>query len=245
MSIKNDALTELATVRDEARLQAHLLSMDARERWAALEVELDALERKLTQTGERATESAIASARALAQVVAEFFREHVPQSGSALSMPVATIMSRTVRTCLPTDSLNRAAQNMWEGNCGALPVVSHDGLIVGMITDRDICMASYTQGRELSALTVEGSMSRAIKAVSVDEPISRVLEVMGAGQVRRLPVIQAGRVVGMVALADVARVVGTERSGHAAAYQALARALAAISLAPEQSSALLQAQAAE
>ncbi|HEY0465623.1 MAG TPA: CBS domain-containing protein [Polyangiaceae bacterium] len=191
MSINNDALAGLATVRDETRLQAHLLSMEARERWAELELELDSLEGRLTQAGERASESAVASARDLAQTVLDFFKEHV-QSQSLLAKPVAAIMSREVRSCSPDDSLNRAAQMMWEGNCGALPVVSHEGLIVGMITDRDVCMASYTQGQKLSALTVESAMSSAVRACEADEPISRVLEIMEESRVRRVPVIRAG-----------------------------------------------------
>ena len=241
MSIKNEALAELATARDEARLQAHLLSMDARERWAALEMDLDSLERRLTQTGERATESALASARELAQAVVEFFKE---QFQSTLSMPAAAIMSRTVRSCSPTDSLNHAAQIMWESNCGALPVLTHEGLIAGMLTDRDVCMASYTQGKTLSALTVEHAMSRGVKACLGAEPISRVLQIMAESQVRRVPVIEAGAVVGMIALADIARLVEMTHSGRSAACDELAKALAAISRAPE-SEALNQAQAAE
>jgi len=233
MSIKNEALAELATARDEARLHAHLLSMDARERWATLESKLESLERKLIDAGEHATQSALESASVLARVVVEFFREHAQQSGPALSVPAGAIMSDGVRSCLPGDSLNRAAQIMWEANCGALPVVSHEGLIVGMISDRDVCMASYTQGQALQALTVEHAMSTGVKAVSVDEPISRVLEIMQTSQVRRVPVIRAGTAVGMVSLADIAGLVQRQRVGRVAASDALATTLAAISRAPD------------
>jgi len=241
MSIKNDALAELAVARDEARLHAHLLSMDARERWRALEVQLDTFEWNLLQTSERVSESATASARKLALGVVEFFREHAP-TGPALSRPVAEIMTCAVHCCLPSDSLNRAAQIMWEGNCGALPVVNADGIIVGMITDRDICMASYTQGRDLPALTVELAMSRSVKACAADEPISRALEIMEQSKVRRVPVIQEGKVQGIVTLADVARLVQTPHRADGAAREALARALAGIIQGPE---AFSTAQAAE
>jgi len=243
MSIKDEALAELATVRDEARLHTHLLSMDAHKRWEALETELVSLERKLTQSGERATDSVLASTRELAQAVVEFFKEHV-QSEAALSTPTSAIMSRAVQSCSPGDSLNRAAQIMWEFNCGALPVVSDEGLIFGMITDRDVCMASYTRGQNLSALTVDHAMSRSVKACSADEPIRRALEIMEQSQVRRVPVIEAGKVVGIVALADIARLVEGKRIGRAAARDALAKALAAISQAPP-GQALNPAQAAE
>ena len=74
MSMKNEVFAELATARDEARLHAHLLSMDARERWGKLEIELESLERTLTQKGEHATESVLESARDLAQAVIAFFK---------------------------------------------------------------------------------------------------------------------------------------------------------------------------
>jgi len=244
MPIKNEALAELAIARDEARLQAHLLSMEARERWRTLEAELDALERKLTDSGEHAAESAVASARKLTSSVVEFLKEHV-QSGAVLSKPVASVMSREVRPCLPSDSLNRAAQLMWEANCGALPVVGPEGIIVGMLTDRDICMASYTQGRELSALTVEHAMSRGVKACTAEEPISRVLEIMQQSRVRRVPVLQSGSVIGMVALADVARFVDTLTAGRALACDALAKTVAAVSQAPASVANPTQARAAE
>jgi CBS domain-containing protein len=230
MSIKNDALAELTIARDQTRLHAHLLSMDARERFRAIEAQLDAFEWKLLQTGERASESAVASARQLARGVVEFFKEHTPSA--ALSNAVAEVMNDTVHSCRPSDSLNHAAQIMWEGDCGALPVVNGDGLIVGMITDRDICMASFTQGRHLSALTVEQAMSTAVKTCSADEPISRALEIMEQSKVRRLPVIREGKVQGIVALADVARWVREGHGGRAAACEALAGALAAITEPP-------------
>lgn len=243
MSIKNEALAELATVRDEARLQSHLLSMDAHNSWEALETELVSLERKLTQSGERVTDTVLASARELARAVVEFFKEHV-QPEAALSTPTSAIMSCAVQSCSPDDSLNRAARIMWEANCGALPVVSEEGLILGMITDRDVCMASYTQGQKLSALTVERAMSKGVKVCSASEPIQRALEIMEQSQVRRVPVIEAGKLVGMVALADSARLVEGTRIGRAAACDALATALAAISRAPS-CQASNPAQAAE
>src|SRR5262245_1269543 len=67
-------------------------------------------------------------------------------------MRVEQLMTRTVQTCTPSDCLERAAGIMWDHDCGALPVTSADGeepRVVGMLTDRDVCMAAYTQGRAL------------------------------------------------------------------------------------------------
>jgi CBS domain-containing protein len=240
MSIKNDALKELALARDEARLHAHLFSMDARSRWRELEGSLDNLEQTLAQSGERATEAGLATARHLAQLIGEFMKTHA-QPGAELAQPVRSIMTTSVRCCSPSDSLNHAAQLLWEGNCGALPVTDANGVLVGMITDRDVCMASYIQGAALSALPVEGAMSHAVKACTVQDNLGRVLEIMQISQVRRVPVVdEHGRIAGLVALSDVARWVERQRFARAALCDALARTLAAVSQAPRAA-----AQAAE
>ncbi|MBA3541520.1 MAG: CBS domain-containing protein, partial [Deltaproteobacteria bacterium] len=59
------------------------------------------------------------------------------------------MMTRSVHTCQPTDTLAAAAKLMWEHDIGALPVVDQVGHVVGMITDRDACMAAYTRGDAL------------------------------------------------------------------------------------------------
>jgi CBS domain-containing protein len=232
MTIKNAALLELAIARDEARLHAHLFSVDARARWRELEGRLDNLEQRLSQDGERATEAALVMARHLAQLVSHFIKTHA-QPGLELTEPVRSIMSRAPRCCSPDDSLNRAAQLLWEENCGALPVVNADGVLVGIVTDRDVCMASYIQGGALPSLQVGRAMSAATKVCRLEDSVARVLEIMQTSQVRRVPVVDShGCVVGMVALSDVARWVETQRAGRAVACNALARTLAAISQPP-------------
>ena len=61
-------------------------------------------------------------------------------------MKVADSMTRDVRACSVHDSLNAAARVMWENDCGCVPIVDSQGRLVGIVTDRDICMATYTQG---------------------------------------------------------------------------------------------------
>jgi CBS domain-containing protein len=65
-------------------------------------------------------------------------------------MKIRDIMSQDVATCREDDSLDRAAQLMWDRDVGSVPVVDGEGRPLGMITDRDICMAAYTQGEALS-----------------------------------------------------------------------------------------------
>jgi CBS domain-containing protein len=122
---------------------------------------------------------------------------------------VEQLMSRIVATCRPEDTLNRAAQIMWERDCGVVPVtVLADGgeCVVGMITDRDVCMAAYTQGLPLADLPVATAMSRSVRTCAPTDRIDGALRLMAAEQLHRLPVVdEAGHLVGLLSFADVAR----------------------------------------
>jgi CBS domain-containing protein len=139
-SSNNDLLRELAAARDEARVKLHLLSLDARDRWHEVEAKIDAFEHGLDRKGEAIGGWANSAARDLTQLIRAFVRAH-QVDGEGLSMPVSAIMTREVRTCSPSDSLNHAAQILWEKNTGAIPVVGPGGALMGILTDRDICMA--------------------------------------------------------------------------------------------------------
>ncbi len=69
-------------------------------------------------------------------------------------MKVKDVMTSPVLFCAPETNLAAAAMIMWESDCGALPVVSHETKVVGMITDRDICMAAATKHRLASDIAV-------------------------------------------------------------------------------------------
>jgi CBS domain-containing protein len=239
---RKELLTQLASARDEARLQLHLLSMDSRAHWQELERKIDAFERTLNEGGEKASEAIAETVHRLTKAARDFIASQRP-ARAALSSPVSSIMSTTVHTCAPYELLNIAAQFLWEQNFGSLPVVAVDGTLVGMITDRDICMASYTQGKSLTESTVESAMSRTVHSCSPEDSIERALEIMSRNQVHRVPVVESGRLVGIVALADIARWVQSLRSGRELACDALAKALSAISQPPagvEQEAAAAQ-----
>ena len=132
-------------------------------------------------------------------------------------MKVEQIMKQAVRTCSAHDSLDCIAQSMWETDCGCAPVVDAENRVVGMITDRDICMAAYSQGKALRQLTVEGSMAKRVYCCKGSDSIAEAERVMQANQVRRLPVVDEGNhLVGIVSLNDIAteaqRTVGRGRS---------------------------------
>jgi CBS-domain-containing membrane protein len=121
-------------------------------------------------------------------------------------MKVSEIMTRDVLRCSTTDSLERAAQVMWEHDLGALPVLDARGVTVAMVTDRDACMAAYTQGKPLREIPVMSAASQGVRSVHPDDPVEVAQAIMKMHRVRRLPVIDVGgNCVGMVSLADMLR----------------------------------------
>jgi CBS domain-containing protein len=121
-------------------------------------------------------------------------------------MNVADIMTKDVAKCGPGDNLNRAAHLMWERRCGTLPVVDDNGGVLGMLTDRDVCMAAYTQGRRLDDITVSTAMSYPVRACADTATIEEAEDLMMAHAVRRLAVLdEEGRLAGVVSIDDIAR----------------------------------------
>lgn len=128
-------------------------------------------------------------------------------------MKVQQVMSSPVKSCRVSDTLDCAAAILWDHDCGCVPVIDDSGKAVGMVTDRDICMAAYTQGKALRDIRVASAMSRQVWTCHPDDPIATAEHVFQARQVRRLPVIDGGgRVVGVLSLNDLARQAATERS---------------------------------
>jgi CBS domain-containing protein len=121
-------------------------------------------------------------------------------------MMVSQLMSKNAATCRAQDSLQDAAGMMWERDIGCLPVLDAEGHVIGIVTDRDACMAAYTQGRPLGAISVESAMAHRVFSCMPTDPIKEVEALMGEHQVRRLPVIdEAGHLVGIISMNDIAR----------------------------------------
>jgi CBS domain-containing protein len=120
-------------------------------------------------------------------------------------MLVGELMTADPRTCVAGDRLDRAAAAMWEADVGALPVIDDRGAPVGMITDRDICMATLLRGAGPGELSVGSAMSRSVVTCRIDDPPGVVRQLMADHQLRRVPVVDgAGRLRGVVTLADLA-----------------------------------------
>ena len=120
-------------------------------------------------------------------------------------MKIEQLMTRSVQTIGPDERLDRAAQLMWENDCGCLPVVDGQHHVIGMITDRDVCMAAWTQGRALWELPVRGAMSSRVVTVTPTDATTRAHRLMQEHQVRRVPVVNGeALLVGLVSLNDLA-----------------------------------------
>lgn len=115
-------------------------------------------------------------------------------------------MTEAPTTCGLDDSLNRAAQIMWELDCGCVPVVDASGKTAGVVTDRDICIAAYTQGRGLNDISVASvTANRPTISCSPQDEIEDAEALMKEHQIRRLPVTDpAGKLVGILSFSDLA-----------------------------------------
>jgi CBS-domain-containing membrane protein len=95
---------------------------------------------------------------------------------------------------------------MWDHDCGVVPVVNEAGVVLGVITDRDVCMAAYIQGAKLTSIRAGSVMSRQLQSCAPGSSVEIALSIMKESRVRRLPVIDArGQIVGIVSLNDLAR----------------------------------------
>jgi CBS domain-containing protein len=118
---------------------------------------------------------------------------------------VSDLMTRDVATCAPEATLFDAAKIMWLRDCGFVPVTDDAGVLRGVLTDRDACMAAYTRGLALDQIRVATAMSSDVAVVHEGDSLVRAHELMRGRQVRRLPVIDARhRVVGVLSINDVA-----------------------------------------
>lgn len=117
---------------------------------------------------------------------------------------VNKIMTANPKTCTPTSSLADAAGLMWQNDCGVVPVVAEGGKVVGLVTDRDICMAAALKDRRLSNITVEDVVSGKVFDCKPDDDIRTALKTMQDNRVHRLPVVAPdGTLEGVLSLNDI------------------------------------------
>lgn len=117
-------------------------------------------------------------------------------------MKVTDIMTSEVDTCMPNTTIQEAAAKMKEINVGSIPVVDNDKL-VGIITDRDIVVRGIADNISLDTAVSE-ILSESIVTGSKDMSVEDAAELMADNQIRRLPIVENDKVVGMVSLGDIA-----------------------------------------
>lgn len=144
-------------------------------------------------------------------------------------MKVGEVMSRELRTCAPEDDLGKAAAQMWEGDCGILPVV-RGRRVVGVVTDRDICMGLTMKGCRPVDRSVAEIMSREVYSCVSNDEVGDALETMADRRVRRLPVVDGEDLVGIVSMNDI--VTHCERHGRPSAREVVA-AMKSICMSPK------------
>ena len=119
-------------------------------------------------------------------------------------MKVRELMTTNAKACTPTNNLDEAAGLMWDYDCGILPVVTEGGKVVGLVTDRDICMAAKINNRNLTNIAVEDVISGTVFACAPEEDVRSALKTMAQNKVRRLPVVDSdGTLAGMLSMNDV------------------------------------------
>ena len=127
-------------------------------------------------------------------------------------MNVKDVMTKEVKSCKAHDMLSEAARLMWDHDCGCVPVVDAKNDVVGMITDRDICMAAATKGRPLRHIAVREVVSGHLHACFPTDDVETALATMSSARVRRLPVVdQEARLKGVVSLNDFILAADAER----------------------------------
>lgn len=123
-------------------------------------------------------------------------------------MRIEQLMTKDAAACGPDEDLGRAAQIMWERDCGFVPVTEsrENRHVVGVLTDRDICMATYTKGQPLEQIRVRDVMSTGVRACKPSDDLDTAEATLREAQVHRLPVVDdADQLLGVISLADIAR----------------------------------------
>lgn len=118
---------------------------------------------------------------------------------------VREVMTTDVQVCAPHDSLVEAAKLMREINCGSIPVCEGKK-VVGMITDRDIVIQCVAEGKDCNSVHCHDCMSSQVISCTPDTDVHECARLMAEHQIRRIPVVQNGEIVGICAIGDLATV---------------------------------------
>jgi len=126
---------------------------------------------------------------------------------------VDEIMNRKICSCKPEDTLRQAAELMWQHDIGSLVVIGGDGKALGVVTDRDLLMCAYLNGKALEHQTVSQAMSKELHSLELGKSVRDAEALMQSKQVRRLVIVdREGRAAGIISLNDLALAAGSRRA---------------------------------
>jgi CBS domain-containing protein len=118
-------------------------------------------------------------------------------------MKVRDVMTEEVMCAAPDTTLEEIATMMRTGDTGAIPVTD-EGDLIGIITDRDIVLRCVAEGHDATEMTAEEIVSEDIETIDPDSDLEEARELMSRRQIRRLPVVDRGELVGMLSIGDLA-----------------------------------------
>ncbi len=117
---------------------------------------------------------------------------------------VKELMTTDIKVCAPHDSVAAAAKIMRDIECGSVPVCENDK-VVGIITDRDIVINVVADGKDSNSVHCHDCMTTDVVTCTSDTDVHECARMMAQHQVRRLPVVENGNIVGMIAIGDLAK----------------------------------------
>lgn len=119
-------------------------------------------------------------------------------------MTVGDLMTAFPESLTESDTIKKAAQMMRDHDYGMMPVLDANEALIGVVTDRDIVINAVAEGRDTDT-TLEVCMTRQPDTITKDILVQDALHLMNTRQIRRVPVVEFGRLIGMLSLADIAR----------------------------------------
>jgi CBS domain-containing protein len=136
-------------------------------------------------------------------------------------MKVEQVMTPSPATCGPADNLAQVVEHMWDADCGIVPVVDDGGHVMGVITDRDICIAVGTRDLAPAEIRASDMVRGHVISCRPEDDVQTALKLMKQHRVRRLPVTtEEGVLHGIVSLNDITLAAGDK--GAATASDVLA-----------------------
>lgn len=118
-------------------------------------------------------------------------------------MKVKDCMTNSVCNCTPETTIQDAAKKMSANHIGCLPICDNTNTIVGLVTDRDIVLRSVACGKDITTTPISEIMTKNVCCCKTDDEVNEAEKLMGKMQIKRIPVLENNKVVGMITVGDL------------------------------------------